>query len=474
MSNKTKQQTKNMKKTLLLALVLGLASASPIMAADLYITGSTAFRANVFDACSKLFDTTPTTNTPATVVFGTSATGGNAPQSPYDKNYQWTMTGTVSNKVANMGQTPLTIHALFTGSVSGAQTTEASSPLIFLDINGNPVTNAATISFCDVATASTPYNTGNTANFLEQKVAVQPFVFCRGNNTATLNTNILNVSNISSEQLVYLLAIGKVPLSSWTGNTNDLTNFVYLINRTQDSGTRISALREVNDIYNSTVTVYNYDFTNALFYQPTNLTPSGSGVGSSIYGVIGPAGNGNANTNWGPGYVGGGDIAKELAYVTNNMAVSYLSLSDSEGIVSGNNWSQVISFNGVWPTKAGAGIRGETVATGTNDYSPVLYGNYPFWNYEVVIFPQTIGNVSGQNLTSTQLGDGDDGSTTLGQADTNSILGVLNYQTKIHGGAPLVGSIENELDLSKTNLATAIPLVDMHATRTTVGGKITP
>ena len=54
-----------MKKTLLLTLALGLAGATSLVAGnvDVYITGSTAFRANVYNACQKLFTTG--TGTPA-------------------------------------------------------------------------------------------------------------------------------------------------------------------------------------------------------------------------------------------------------------------------------------------------------------------------------------------------------------------------------------------------------------------------
>ena len=46
-----------MKNKLLLTLALGMAGAAPIMAGtvDVYITGSTAFRANVYNACTKLY-----------------------------------------------------------------------------------------------------------------------------------------------------------------------------------------------------------------------------------------------------------------------------------------------------------------------------------------------------------------------------------------------------------------------------------
>ena len=124
----------------------------------------------------------------------------------------------------------------------------------------------------------------------------------------------------------------------------------------------------------------------------------------------------------------------------------------------------MISYNGVWPTAAGPGISGNT---GTNDFSPISLGLYPFWAYEVIDYPNVdpSGLSSDQNLTAAQLGT---------QATPGTILGVLNAQTTINGGSPLQGSIENEIQLSKSAGATAIRLSDMISSRQSVGGTITP
>ncbi len=53
-------------------------------------------------------------------------------------------------------------------------------------------------------------------------------------------------------------------------------------------------------------------------------------------------------------------------------------------------------------------------------------------------------------------------------------MGVFNAQTAIFGGSPLVGSIENEIELSKPAGATAIRLSDMVNARPSVGGTISP
>src|SRR5262249_6780290 len=104
-------------------------------------------------------------------------------------------------------------------------------------------------------------------------------------------------------------------------------------------------------------TVFIYDFTNNFFYAPTVLAANANGA--SPNGVVGPAGNNNNNLNWGFGYVGGGDIKNTL--LNNNAAnqsIAVLSISDAKGVTNaaGGNWGTVVSFNGLWPTGAAAGI----------------------------------------------------------------------------------------------------------------------
>src|ERR1035438_1011888 len=80
-----KKNRNHMKKTLLLAVAASLIGASPLMAVDLYLTGATAFRSNVHDACLQLF-------TSYTEFTGTPATGGDTKTG--NAAAQWTMTGT--------------------------------------------------------------------------------------------------------------------------------------------------------------------------------------------------------------------------------------------------------------------------------------------------------------------------------------------------------------------------------------------
>jgi hypothetical protein len=440
-----------MKKTLLLTLAAGLFSVSPLMAqVDLYITGSTAFRASVHDACALMFSShTEYTGTPAT--GGDTKTGNSAAQ--------WTMTGTPIAGLTALGDNTLTIHGLFTGSVQGIQTVEQGTKLEFLGADGVSIkTNTPTIAFSDASSASTPYPA--TGDFSEEQVCVQPFVMCKANSHGGLDS----ITNVTWEQLKYAIQAGRIPLSAWTGKPSDLTNYVYLIERTKDSGTRRTELAQELDGYNQSATVYIYDTTNNFFYK-TNTGVAGP-VGSFGTGVsvVGAAGNGGANLNWGSGYVGGGDIKTELGYTSvTNQAIAYLSIADAKG-VTGINWSQVLPFNGGWPTVAGPNISGNT---GTNDFSPITSGVYPCWGYEVLVYPNVDPSsiYADQNLTAAELGS---------QTQTGTILGVLDAQTVINGGSPIPGSIEDEIELSKPTGATGIRLSDMVSSRSSVGGTITP
>ncbi len=449
-----------MKKTLLLTLAFGLAGAPALVAAniDVYLTGSTAFRANVYTASQKLF-----VGGNPSVYYGDAAHNG-ANSGFSASTAAWAMTGTPISGLTNLAGNTLTIHGNFTGSIQGLQTTEQGTKLIFPNASGTVggltdgyVTNTPTIGFSDASGASAPFPA--TGNYVEENVCVQPFVVCKSVTTVGAVTNI---NNVSWEQLEYGIPQGRIPLAAWTSKITDTNTFVYLMQRTKDSGTRRCETAGNYFQYNDTVGVYIYDFTNNFFYTPT--VSAATLFGASPNGIVGAAGLGNVNLNWGSGYVGGGDIKNTLNNNNAaNQAIGYLSIADAKGVnIGGTNWGEVVSFNGFWPTVAGAGIHGNT---GTNDYSPITLGYYPCWGLEVLVHPINPGLIADQNISQVQLGD---------QFTPGSFMGVFNAQTLFDGGSPVVGSIENEIELSKVAGATAIRLSDMANVRPAVGGTIFP
>ncbi len=454
-----------MKKTLLLSMALGLAGAASLSAAtvEVFLTGSTAFRANVYTACTKLYATAPT------IYYGNAASGG-ADSGFSSSTASWVMTGTPITQLTNISGNTLIVHGLFTGSIQGTATVEQGTPLKYASPVGTAnglcsayVTNRPTIGFSDASSSVTPFNAGaNACN--EESVAVIPFVISKSNGGGVLT----NISNISTEQLVYGIDKGFLPYSSWSGKLTDTNVNIYIAQRTLDSGTRRAETAIAQYSYGDPVGIYIYDETNNVWFLPTKtgITTSGTTNGN----VVGPAGLNNVNANYGSGYVGGGDLRDHALKPNsaNNTSIGFISMSDTKSTaLGGSNWANVVSFNGYWPTAAGAGLRGNT---GTNDFSPITLGYYPLWSEEIMVYPSDIDNNTlhaDKKISTYQLGS---------QADPGSFIGVFNYQTKVYGGSPLTGSIENEIELSKTGAggATAIRLNEMKANRQAVGGKIFP
>lgn len=440
-----------MKKALLLTTMIGAVSAQHLMAVDLFMTGSTAFRSQVYTACTKLFSSAPTIQWDQTGVIGGDGTQTSS-------NPVWTMSGTAAGSLTALSGATLVIHGNFTGSVQGCETVETLTPIVFLTSSGTLMTNTPTIAFSDVSSKSTPYPV--SGKYSEEQVAVQPFVMVKSTST-TAGMN--SITNITWDEIKSMHSLGTLPLSEWTGNANDYNTAVYWLNRTMDSGTRRTTFAYVQDGFGASVTTYNYDVTNHVFYVPSGNALASRG--ESSFAVIGGfAGFNSANLQWGPGYIGGGDIKNALQVTdAQNLSVSYLSLADAQKVTS-TAWSQVLALNGIWPTAAGSGIHGNP--TGTNDFTPICAGFYGLWSYEVVVYPNVDpSSLSGdQNLTHAQLGS---------QTTAGTILGVLD---KINAVVPISGSLDNEINNSKTTApgATAIRIMDMTSSRTSVGGPIAP
>jgi hypothetical protein len=471
-----KRNRNHMKKTLLLTLALGLAGATSLVAqtVDVYITGSTAFRANVYNACTKLFSSAPN-------IYYADGNHGGVNSGFNNGTASWVMTGAPAAGITNLSSVAtLNVHGFFTGSVQGLQTAEQATKLVFAQPHGTAggnadtyTTNAPTIGFSDASGAATPFSA--PSGFLEENVCVQPFVWVKSAATAG---SVTTISNITWEQIEYGIPAGRIPFAAWSYQNADTNKFVYLIQRTKDSGTRRCETQGEYFQYNDPCAVYIYDYTNNFFYGgPNNLvgTPllTNTFFGGFPAGVIGTEGPGlgNANMGWGFGYIGGGDIKNSLN--NNNAAnqsIAYLSIADAKGVNvnSGGNWSGVMSYNGIWPTAAGVGIHNNS---GTNDYSPITLGYYPLYGFEVLVHYEATGSqtpstvIPGQNLTFGQLGD---------QLSPGSFMGVFNAQSFNNGGVVLQGSIEADIISSQPGGATGIPLAAMSNSRPNVGGTIYP
>ena len=334
-----------MKKILTIAVLGGLFAASTLQAqVNIYIAGSTAFRANVFRAVKAAFDGgTWTSINPANAGTGTGV---------------WTAQGTMTPLFG--GQT-VTIYASYNGSVQGLGDLNNNTAVTFTNITpgGAAVSQVPNITFSDVDKISTLWP---NAPVIETHVAVLPFTFCRNVSCPT------SVTNITGHQLQSLWDNGALKLSMFTGNTNDDSGTMYVTGRNKDSGTRVAASA---DTYYTGSPIF-YGFQSGVF------TVMNQNLNGAIYGF---------------GYSSGGNEAQAL---TNTAAagpmIGYEGLNDAllvAGCASagapqnngGGNCS-IIAYDGYYPFNGYTA--GSTQVPAYPDFTPITTGKYTYWSYECI------------------------------------------------------------------------------------------
>lgn len=273
------------KANMALAITLGLTVAAhgagsssttqiaPTTTQAVYISGSTAFRAQVYAGLSDL--------------------GLNPQSDDASGNNQFTFTGTPNtNKVSNATKTgwgtltqnftntTVTVYCSFDGSEQGVKAAANPSSILdyFENVGGfgaggasSPLLfpHAVTMAFCDVEQNSTPITSPHLNEITSQDaiaalngpqgygegLVVQPFVWA-ANAAATAS----NVANIDPSEAGLLFSGGALPLSYWTGNAADsgatAADQVVLTGRDISSGTRIVA--EDLTPYPTTSEIYQY------------------------------------------------------------------------------------------------------------------------------------------------------------------------------------------------------------------------
>jgi len=187
--------------------------------------------------------------------------------------------------------------------------------------------------FSDVFQASTIY----TNPLIDTKVAVLPFTWITAPGGGTAG-----ITNMTSQIAQQLFKTGTVSLSLFSGAAGDKDTKVYALGRTDDSGTRMTAMAETNVGVSSTLHQY---------YPVGNPVTSYTDVGNS-------------------GYVSGGDLQTPMKYTTtaaNGFNASYMGISDADGTTG----ATYLSHNGVlFSTDEATAI------------AQVTEGKYTFWSYE--------------------------------------------------------------------------------------------
>ena len=361
---------------LIVATLIAIATINSAWAQTVvHITGSTAYRAAVYQAISDILQ-------PGFVFGYSGTTASKASQAIY--------TGTTKT-----GSLPVIIKTSFSGSVGGISTLAAnltigpggsftggggwlvdSTPQSTGGTPNAPATYdpavTADVAMADCFQASAPAMY-RTPVLKDNFVGVVPFVFVATKGGSPIKGSVTTSTSISAEQVRDIFVEGSVKLSEFSGNAGD-TEKVQGVGRDEDSGTRIqalacsgigveTALKQVQPVNNST----NTEITGA------NLWPA-----VTLNGINYPQGD--------SGFSSGGSLATEInlphASTFSTWFMSYLGINDAATVTNGIQ----LKFAGVAYSAAnveGPGASGFTA-------------QYKYWGYEHLFYRTTFG---GSGLT---------------------------------------------------------------------------
>jgi hypothetical protein len=244
------------------------------------------------------------------------------------------------------------------------------------------------------AGSASVFSPGSASGFL----GIVPFQWTLG---SVVNGGLTPPTNITQQTAAYLIKNGSAPVSMFSSNgtdaaSTDTTDFVYLVGRNEDSGTRIDGFAEPQLAFSQSPKQFFPTFSGgsntSTLPAPTDYTQIG-GTAAAIT-AFAPWTTGSTlntepkitwNTSGHGGFAGGGDVSSVLTTPVNQSAValskisqntgnayfiSYLGVSDSGSFGVANSTKHALTYNGVTCSTAG-----------------VLNGSYSFWCYEHMYYP---------------------------------------------------------------------------------------
>src|ERR1051326_7945982 len=208
-------------KTLLTLLSGALLSSAAYADVEVSLTGSTSFRAITIDRSASLYD-----NGSLNAVTNDASTG------------LITFSGTISNKVPSLANTPVKIRLSFSGSASGMLAVKNSTPISTAETPGVNVTRVPDIALSDVFPGAATPPIASSAFDPDIQIGVILFVYVK-------NNQLTGITNITREQAVLLMTasgVGGMPATFLGGAS---ANPVYMIGRDSGSGTRITVEKDI-------------------------------------------------------------------------------------------------------------------------------------------------------------------------------------------------------------------------------------
>lgn len=344
-----------------LALTLGLNSADA--AEKILISGSSAYRTAAHTALKDLLSPTPG------FAYGWTGT-----PSSYTGASQAIFTGQING-------VDVIVKTSWSGSALGVRAVVENTSIVatnFIPDNASFTSSGTSsltansseipnVAMSDVAAGATPFA---SSNLTSQTVGILPFVWMASKNAPA------GLSNINPQLAQALFQAGKLPLSLFTGDSNDALKTVFAVGRNPDSGTRITAFAEAGLGLSAQTSVVQYLPSPDVSSAPQTVTGQVPWTAEDVAGIHFSEGN--------SGFDSGSKLANALRStidpsVNNGNAayyVSYVGLGDASTAYSSGTGAKYLAWNGVDLTN-GAGVV---------DLNKIRNGQYTFWSYEHFIY----------------------------------------------------------------------------------------
>jgi hypothetical protein len=233
-----------------------------------YITGSTAFRANVYTAVNGyVFDAAPTYQVASGSVSGSTSVYnayGTIGGAPYLLSFDFTGSEAGIAALENLSAGIPNAYNNSLGNNSAAVLPGTPLPQGFVNPNNVTATVSGIVPDLALADTSQAVSLSSTKAALTDYgiVGVIPFEWVKGyNSTGSSFSSWNDLTNVTQPQLTYELA-GAQKASFFTGNPAD-TAKVYLVGRNKGSGTRVNTL--LDTYYGVNVGVVQYAQANATY-----------------------------------------------------------------------------------------------------------------------------------------------------------------------------------------------------------------
>jgi len=364
---------KTLRFTLIGAAALAFVGLAHAATTDIILTGSTAYRANVYRSIQAVL---------------TSTYGGSG--------YTVAFSGATNNQaglegsqyaIFNSADGTVRIKTSWTGSESGVQAVSRNDIFkvaVFPDSQTTGTlgstspfglaaptnTEVAVIDMADTAQAASAFNGSYKGkNYppltddTNSPVGIVPFKFIASPGAAAAG-----LTNITNQLFRALLTNGgTVPLSMFTGNTSDAATTVYVTGRNPDSGTRVTTYTETG-----------FGIVNVpTQYQPQNSANAEIDTAGGTIDHFAPWPRDTVNTIVFPtgqsGYNSGGNLSKGVNNTppSGTLLVSYAGTNDCDPQITAGETE--LSYNG---QKLG-GVSGNY-----NNNTELTQGQYSFWGYE--------------------------------------------------------------------------------------------